>query len=87
MRIISGFIIREIASQTIAVPSGESARRLSGLISLNESGRLLFELLQTEQTKEGLVQAFIDAYDVDTATAQQDVSDFLTMLQDNGLLV
>lgn len=87
MRIVSGFIVREIVSQTVAVPSGESAHRLSGLVSLNESGRFLFELLQTEQTEDSLVQALVDAYEIDTATAQQDVSDFLDLLRDNDLLV
>jgi hypothetical protein len=51
MRVAPGFIVRQIAGDTVAIPSGESAHRLSGLISLNESGKFLFEMLQTEQTE------------------------------------
>jgi len=87
MRIVSGFILREIVSQTIAVPSGESAQHLSGLVSMNDCGRFLFELLQSEQTEDSLVRALMESYDVDMATAQQDVTEFLELLRENNLLV
>lgn len=86
MRVVSGFIVREIVSQTVAVPSGDSARRLSGLVSLNDCGKFLFELLQTERTEEELVQALVAEYEVDTSTARQDVADFIQLLRDNDLL-
>ena len=44
------------------------------------------ELLQTEQTEESLVSALMDTYDVDFTTAQADVSEFLTLLQEHHLL-
>ena len=46
----------------------------------------LSELLQTEQTEESLVSALMDTYDVDFTTAQADVSEFLTLLQEHHLL-
>lgn len=86
MRIVSGFILREIVGETVAIPSGDSAHRLSGLVALNESGKFLFELLQAEQTEENLVHALTESYDVDVATARQDVADFLSLLRENDLL-
>lgn len=86
MRIVSGFIVREVAGETIAIPAGTAARELSGLLALNGSGKFLFELLQTEQTEDSLVQAFLDAYDVDIDTARADVADFLSVLRDSGVL-
>lgn len=86
MRIVSGFILREVIGETVAIPSGDSAHQLSGLVALNGSGKFLFQLLQTEQSEESLVNALLDAYDVDPATAKQDVTEFLAMLRQNGLL-
>lgn len=86
MHVLSGFIVREIAGETIAIPSGEAARELSGLVSLNDSGKLLFELLQTEQTEESLVQALLDNFDIDLAAAQTDVAEFLEILRSGGIL-
>lgn len=86
MHIIPGFLVREIVGETIAIPSGQAAHQVSGLVAFNGTGRYLFELLQTDQTEESLVSALMDTYDVDFATAQADVSEFLTLLQDHHLL-
>lgn len=87
MRIVSGFILRQIIGETVAIPSGDSAKRLSGLVALNGSGEFLFNLLQSEQTEESLVQAMLDEYDTDADTAAKDVAEFIEMLRVNGLLV
>lgn len=86
MRILPGFIVREIADQILGIPTGESARALSGLVALNDSGRFLFELLQTSHTEEELVCAMVEEYDVDADTARGDVSEFLDFLRRNQLL-
>lgn len=87
MRIVSGFVVRQIVGENVAIPSGAAARQLSGLLSLNGSGKLLFDLLQTEQTQESLVNALLDAYEIDAATAQADVAEFLQYLREAGVLV
>lgn len=90
MRIVSGFVMRQILGETVAIPSGESAHRLSGLIALNGSARTLFELLQTEQTEqteESLVQGLLEAFEVDRQTACADVAEFVDALRQNGLLI
>lgn len=86
MHIISGFHIRQILDEVIAVPSGEVSKVFSGIISLNEIGRFLFEMLQTEQTVDTLVAAVLEEYDTDPETARADVSEFLERLRAAGLL-
>lgn len=86
MRIVPGFVVRQIAGETIAIPAGPAARQLSGLLALNGSGKLLFDLLQSEQTEQSLVQALLDHYEIDAATAQADVTEFLQTLRSNGVL-
>lgn len=86
MRIVPGFVVREIAGETIAIPAGAAARELSGLMALNGSGKFLFNLLQTEQTEESLVQALLEAYEIDSATAKADLEEFLAVLRENGVL-
>lgn len=87
MRIVPGFVIRQIVGETVAIPSGAAARQLSGLLSLNGSGKLLFDLLQTEQTQESLVNALLDTYEIDTVTAEADVTEFLQYLREASVLV
>ena len=87
MRLISGFCLRNILGETIAVPSQEAARQLSGLASLNETGEFLFRLLETEQTNQSLIKALTDNYEVDVQTATAGVHSFVQILRDNNLLV
>lgn len=87
MHVVPGFMVRQVAGETIAIPAGAAARQLSGLLALNGSGKLLFELLQTEQTHSTLVQALLDNYEIDPQTAGADVTEFLAILRDNGVLV
>ncbi len=86
MQIVPGFLLREVAGEILAVPTNEAAQQLSGLMSLNNSGKFLFNLLQQNQTKEHLLEAFLQAYDIDVETAQADIQEFLNHLAENGLL-
>jgi hypothetical protein len=86
MRIVPGFVVRQIAGETIAIPAGPAARQLSGLLALGGSGQFLFDLLQTEQTEDSLVKAMLDTYEVDEATARADVAEFVEILRSSGVL-
>ena len=86
MHVLPGFVVREIAGETIAIPAGAAARELSGLLALNGSGQFLFELLQTEQTEDSLVNAMLETYEIDEATARADVVEFVEILRNSGVL-
>ena len=87
MHIVPGFIVREIAGDTVAIPSGAAASKLSGLIALNGSGKFLFDLLQTPQTEDTLLKAMLDTFDIDSDTALADIREFLDTLRGGGILV
>lgn len=86
MQIVNGFCIRKILDETVAIPTQEAAHRLSGLVSMNETGEFLFQLLQTRQTEESLVEAMLENYEIDKETAEKDVKAFLKILTENNLL-
>ena len=86
MKLIGGFCVRKILDETVAIPTQEAARKLSGLVAMNETGEFLFELLQKTQTEESLVQALLDAYEIDEETAKTDVEVFVKILKENNLL-
>lgn len=87
MRLVPGFCVRKILDETIAIPTQEAAHSLSGLVAMNETGEFLFELLQTEQTRESLVKALLESYETDQKTAETDVDNILNLLKENQLLV
>lgn len=87
MHIVSGFQVRELFGETVAIPTGDAAKHLSGIISLNELGRFLFDRLAQEQTVQSLVAAVLEEYEVDEQTAKADVEEFLNHLRGANLLI
>ncbi len=85
MKIKEGFILREVAGQIVVLPTGNQLD-LNMMITLNDTGRFLWEHLQEETTKEALVEALLAEYDVDAALAGKSVDAFVQKLRDGGLL-
>lgn len=49
------YIVREIAGETILVPTGASAEHFNGMLTLNETSRFLMELFRMPHTFEETV--------------------------------
>lgn len=86
MRIKEGFILREIAGTWVAVPIGERVVEFNGLMTLNETGALLWKSLENNVTFDDLVTSLLNEYDVDEITAKSDVEDFIALVQEKGLI-
>ncbi len=86
MKIKDGFVLKNIAGSTVAVPSGESLVNLQLMLTLNESGTFLWNVLAKGCTTEELVQAMITEYDIDEATAKADAEEFINLLKEHQIL-
>lgn len=85
-RIKPGFILREIAGESFAVPvSAENGS--SDIVILNPVSKLLWVNLQDEKTIDELVAAVRSQFEVDPETAKNDITDFIIELENNGFLV
>ena len=80
MKVSNQFILRTIADEYLLIPTGEAAMNVKGLISLSESGYLLYEKLKDGCSKEELVQVLRTEYEVDESTANQDVEMFIDQM-------
>jgi hypothetical protein len=86
MKLKDGFLMRQVAGQTVVLPSGDELD-LNMMITLNETGAFLWERLNEETTEEALVAALLGEYDCDESTAKSAVAGFVQKLNDNGFLV
>ena len=77
----SGFLMRQVAGRYVLAPVGETVKTFSGMITMNATGKFLWDLLEQEQTVDSLAQALVDAYEVDFERAKQDVVIYLEPLQ------
>ena len=85
MKIKDGFLLRQVAGQTVVLPVGGDLD-LNVMITLNDTGAFLWEKLQAEIDEDGLVAALLAEYDVDPETARKSVQAFVAKLCDNGFL-
>lgn len=85
MKIKDGFILREVAGEIVVLPSGDTLD-LNMMITLNDTGRFLWELLAKGSDEETLVNALLAEYDVDAETARRSVAGFVAKLNENGFL-
>lgn len=82
MKINPEYILREVADEFILIPTGNAARKFSGIVSLNQSGKFLFSLLKEECTEDYLLGQFLETYDIDPETALNDIREFTSMLRE-----
>lgn len=81
------YILRTIAGEKVVVPTGNAVQRFNGLITLNDVAGFIWECLENNDTKEEIVQKILEEYEVEEATAVQDVNGFTPMLEEQGILV
>jgi len=85
MKLKSGFVLSEVVGETVVLPSGDDLN-LNMMITLNETGKFLWERLDKGASADELVSALLSEYDVDEKTARASVEKFVEKLRENSFL-
>lgn len=86
MKLNENFVLRQVADTWVVLPVGQASVDFNGMLTLNESGAFLWKTLEQGGDRESLAEALLAEYEVDRATALNDVDEFLTKLNDIGCL-
>jgi methyltransferase-like protein len=87
MKIKSGFILRDVAGKTFVVATGELSKSFKGMITLNETGKFIWNLLENDTTKEEIVDKMLEAYEgVERSIVENDVEIFVEKLVRDNIL-
>ena len=54
---------------------------------LNEIGSLIWDRIDGERTVGQILEAVLDAYEIDSEQARSDMLDFLSSLQEHGMVI
>ena len=88
MKINPDFTIQRVGSAYVAVPVGETSKTFHGMLQLNQTAALLWNLMAARDCSEDeLVDALLAEYEIDRATAAADVHLIVEQLAQNGILV
>lgn len=80
MKIKDCFVLRNIAGINTII-SSDASSNFEGMITLNDTGVFMWNILKNGATKEELVDKVINEYEIDKETASNDIDGFLEKLQ------
>ena len=86
MKVKNEYVLKTVGDQIIVVPIGLEAVKFHGMLTLNESGKFLFENLKEATTPEELTKKLVEAYDVSYEQAAADVLKFVSVLKERDIL-
>ncbi len=87
MRIKDGFVVRDIMGQCVVVATGEASQTFSGMIKLNDTGKVIWEGVAAGKTETELVNDIVSEYDVDREKAEVSVKKFIEDMKNKGFIL
>lgn len=86
MKIKDSFALRQVAGTWVVLPLAETALDFNGMLTLNESGVVLWKRLLEGCDHAALIGALTAEYEVSAEEAQKDVDAFLEKLYQIGCI-
>ena len=86
MKLKENYVLRPVADTWVALPLEAETLNFNGMLTLNESGVLLWKALENGGDREALADALMAEYIVDRETALADADAFLEKLRKVGCL-
>lgn len=86
MKLKKDYVLRQVAGAWVVLPLGEAAVNFSGMLKLNDSGVMLWRILEQGGGKDALVDALTGEYNVSRNQAEADVEEFLNVLVQSGCI-
>ncbi len=87
MKIKEGFILRDVADKTFVVAVGELSKTFTGIITLNETGKYIWQMLTEGTTEEAIVEKMlVDWEGAEREIVEKDVKSFVERLKGDNIL-
>jgi len=80
VKIKDSFVLRNIAGINTVI-SADPASGFDGMITLNETGVFMWNILKNGATVDELIDAVVSEYEIDKETATTDSNEFISKLQ------
>ena len=86
MKIKENYVLRQVAQTWIVMPLAEENKKLNGMLTLTDSGAMLWQLLEQGCELSVLADALTREYEVSEAKAREDAEKFIEKLMQLGCL-
>lgn len=86
MKIKEGYTLCKVGDNSIVLATGNTSMQFNGLITLNETGEFIWNLLTQETTADAVIDRIMQEYGIDRPTASADFAEFKEKLERAGFL-
>lgn len=86
MKLHGEFVVRQVMDSIVAIPVGQTALQLNGMILLNAVSKVIWECLERGTDTDGILTAVTDTFAVSEEEARTDILEFLDKLRSLQLL-
>ena len=86
MKLCGDFVVRQVMDNIVAIPVGQTALRLNGMILLNDVSQVIWQCLERGTEMKEMLTAVTDGFSVEPAEAQKDIEEFCDKLRQLQLL-
>lgn len=84
MKLLKNFVLRQVTDMWIVLPLGKATADFNAMLTLNETGALLWQKLEQGANREELASVLTAEYVVTRERALLDVDEFLNKLKAEG---
>ncbi|HJC90789.1 MAG TPA: PqqD family protein [Candidatus Mediterraneibacter excrementigallinarum] len=87
MKTNSEYMLREIAGESVLIPTGSASQKLNGMIRLTDTAAFIWKQVDTAADLREITERVREEFDVDNETARRDVRGFLYELYIRGMVL
>ncbi len=84
MKLREGYLLKEVAGNHVIIPVGNIS--FNSMMTLNETGVLIWKCLEKGLTEDDILSAFLEEYNVEEEKARQDIAAFIERLKKANVL-
>ena len=78
--------IQEVDNMFVAIVKNLRKQVVERIFNLNETGALMLKALLVDHDKSAIISLLMSEYTIHQQQAESEVSDFINMLNENGLM-
>lgn len=87
MKIRNGFVARDVGNKTFVVAVGELSKTFNVMITLNETGKAIWQALQVDTSVDDIVEKLLlDFEGAEKEIVKQDVITFINKLDEANII-
>ena len=84
MKIKAGFVLRRVLDEAIVVASGEASKSFHGMVKLNETAAVIWELIDAGNSEEEIAKKISEKYEISLEQAAEDTKAMIAVMAEKG---